>query len=51
MVYYLLLAINIASVFICHRIARIRGVNPVLWGILGALFGPLAIPFALMAKP
>jgi hypothetical protein len=47
---YLLLALNIASIFICYRIARSRGANPVLWGLLGALFGPLAIPFALMAR-
>ncbi len=48
---YLLLALNIASIFICHQIAKSRGANPVLWAILGAAFGPFAIPFALMLKP
>ncbi|MES9994371.1 MAG: hypothetical protein ABW098_20670 [Candidatus Thiodiazotropha sp.] len=47
---YLLLAMNIASIFICYHIAKSRGLNPVLWGLLGALFGPLAIPFALLAR-
>jgi hypothetical protein len=50
MFYILLLVVNIASVFISHRIAKKRGANPVLWGLLGAIFGPLAIPFALMIK-
>ncbi|WP_316368052.1 hypothetical protein [Candidatus Thiodiazotropha sp. CDECU1] len=51
MIIYLLLALNIASIFICHQIAKSRGANPVLWAILGAAFGPFAIPFALMLKP
>ncbi|MBT3012113.1 MAG: hypothetical protein JAZ17_18175 [Candidatus Thiodiazotropha endolucinida] len=51
MAIYVLLAINIASIFICHQIAKSRGGRPVLWAVLGAAFGPLAIPFALMIKP
>ncbi|MET0068683.1 MAG: hypothetical protein ABW096_01485 [Candidatus Thiodiazotropha sp.] len=51
MMIYLLLALNIASIVICHHIARSRGAKPFLWAVLGALFGPLAIPFALMTKP
>ncbi|MBT2968693.1 MAG: hypothetical protein KME56_04715 [Candidatus Thiodiazotropha sp. (ex Ctena orbiculata)] len=48
---YLLLALNLASIVICHHIAKSRGANSLLWALLGALFGPLAIPFALMIKP
>ena len=41
----------LASVLSCHSIAKRRGGNPVFWGVMGALFGPLAIPFAFMSKP
>ena len=40
----------LASILICHQIARKRGANPVFWGVMGALFGPLAIPFVFMSK-
>ncbi len=45
------LIINVISIVVCMRIARKRGTRPVFWGIMGALFGPFAIPFALIAKP
>ena len=49
---YILIALNFASIFFaCHFIAKSRGAKPVFWGVMGALFGPLAIPFAFMAKP
>ena len=51
MMIYILIALNIASIFVCHYIAKSRGAKPVFWGVMGALFGPLAIPFAFMAKP
>jgi len=41
----------LASVVACHAIAKRRGRNPVFWGLMGLLFGPLAIPFALLAWP
>jgi hypothetical protein len=41
----------LASVVACHAIAKRRGGNPVFWGVMGLLFGPLAIPFALLARP
>jgi hypothetical protein len=44
-------AINIACIILCHQIAKRRGANPVFWGVMGALFGPLAIPFVFFAKP
>jgi len=51
MMIYILIALNIASIFVCHYIAKSRGAKPVFWGVLGAFIGPLAIPFAFMAKP
>ena len=44
------LLVLLASVVICHAIAKKRGANPVFWGVMGAIFGPLAIPFVFMAK-
>ena len=42
----------LASIAACHAIAKRRGGNPVFWGVMGALFGPLAIPFAFfLSKP
>jgi len=51
MMIYILIALNIASIFLCHYIAKLRGAKLVFWGVLGAIIGPLAIPFAFMAKP
>ncbi len=48
---YILIALNIASIFVCHFVAKSRGAKPAFWGVMGAAFGPLAIPFAFMAKP
>ena len=45
------IVINIVCIVLCHKIAMRRGARPVFWGVMGALFGPFAIPFALMAKP
>ncbi len=41
----------LASVAACRVIAKRRGRNPVFWGVMGLLFGPLAIPFAVAARP
>ena len=43
-------AINIACIFLCHEIAKRRGASPVFWGVMGALFGPFAVPFVLLSK-
>ena len=51
MIIALLAFITIASIVACHWIAASRGGNAVFWGTMGFLFGPLAIPFAFMAKP
>ncbi len=46
-----LLVVIIASMVICYAIARRRGGKASFWAVMGALFGPLAIPFAFLAKP
>ena len=46
-----LLIVNVLSIFVCHWIARKRGLAPVFWGVMGAVFGPLAIPFAYISRP
>jgi len=43
--------VALLCVVICHTMARKRGLNPVLWGVMGAIFGPLAIPFVFLVKP
>ena len=43
--------VSFVSIFICHFIAKRRGLRPVFWGVMGGLFGPLAIPFVYLAKP
>lgn len=48
---FILIVINVLCIFACHMIARTRGAKPVFWGLMGALFGPLAIPFAYRSKP
>ena len=51
MVIYFLLAINVTCIPVCHYIAKSRGAKAVFWGVMGAVFGPLAVPFALLSKP
>lgn len=46
-----LVIINLLSIFVCHFIAKRRGSRPVFWGVMGALFGPFAILFALKSRP
>lgn len=40
----------IVSAVICHLIAKNKGLRPVFWGVMGGVFGPLAIPFVIMSK-
>jgi hypothetical protein len=42
--------ICIACAYLCWTVADKRGANTKLWAIMGALFGPLAIPFVLLLK-
>lgn len=48
---YLLLAVTLTSVILCHFIAKYRRLKPVYWGVMGLAFGPMAIPFVCFAKP
>jgi len=47
---YLLVAVVIISVYICYYTAKRRGLNTPYWVFMGALFGPLAVPFVFLAK-
>lgn len=46
-----LLIVVIVSAEACYLLAKRRGANVAYWIVMGACFGPLAIPFALFAKP
>jgi len=46
--FLVLLFINLVGVVVCHAVARSRDSKKVVfWTTMGALFGPLAIPFVL----
>ena len=46
-----LVILLILSAVACHFIAKGRGLNSVFWGVMGGIFGPLAIPFIFLSKP
>jgi len=46
-----LVIINLLSIVVCHYIAKRRGSRPVYWAVMGGLFGPFAILFAMRSKP
>ena len=48
---YLLVAITVISVGVCYYVAKQRGFNKPYWIFMGALFGPLAVPFIFLVKP
>ena len=45
--------ITLLCIVLAHRLAARKGYNPVLWGVLAALFGPLVFPvlFFLKTRP
>lgn len=51
--YLLFASLGLVLLFILlgHGLARRKGLNPVFWGVMGGLFGPLILPFILLAKP
>jgi hypothetical protein len=51
MIHILLIIVSLGCGILCHRIASKRGGNAVVWGALGLLLGPLAIPFVFSVKP
>ena len=42
--------IFIVSAVICHFVAKRKGKRPVFWGVMGGVFGPLAIIFLFLLK-
>jgi len=41
----------VISAIICHLIAKNRKANAIFWGVMGSIFGPLAIPFVFFSRP
>lgn len=48
--YFILFFVCIASMLLCHTLAKKKGRNPIAWGLTGAIIGPLAIPIILAMK-
>lgn len=46
-----MLLIGILMIVLAHRMTRAKGLNPVFWGVMAALIGPLVFPFIWLAKP
>ena len=42
--------VAVGSIVFCHMVAKRRGANPVFWGVMAVIFGPLAIPFVFLSK-
>jgi len=47
---FIIICLLVISAAICHLIAKHRGANKIFWGVMGGLFGPVAIPFVFLAK-
>ncbi len=47
----ILALVFLASMVTCHILAVRQGRNPVFWGALGAIFGPVAIIAVLASNP
>jgi len=47
---FVLLIINLLSVFICYYVAKQRKAKISFWILLALLIGPIAIPFVFFAK-
>lgn len=50
MILLIYILVFVASSFICFRVAKSRGANKRFWVYMGAIFGPLAIPFVFFSK-
>jgi hypothetical protein len=48
---FIILILNIVSVFVCYCIAKSRKAQSYFWAFMGAIFGPLAVPFVFLSKP
>jgi hypothetical protein len=47
---YFLVFVVAVSTWLCFYVARRKNLNVQYWVLLGALAGPFAIPFVLLAK-
>ena len=43
--------IGLMCIVVCHTVAKKCGANTIFWALMGACFGPLAIPFSFLSKP
>jgi len=48
---FVLMVLTFISVFACYYIAKNRHASAMFWALMGAIFGPLAIPFAFYSNP
>ena len=48
---YALIVVNIVCIILCYSLAKRRNADSTYWAILGALLGPLALPFVFFSKP
>ena len=46
----LMLVVVAGFVAIGHLLARKKGLNPVFWGVMSGVFGPLILPLLLLIK-
>ncbi|MGV6816892.1 MAG: hypothetical protein ACWA44_06430 [Thiotrichales bacterium] len=52
MIFTIILFVLVAgSMVVCNLLAKQRGRDPVLWTVIAAIVGPLAIPFIYFLKP
>ena len=42
--------ICIACAYLCWTVADKRGGNTLFWAVMGALLGPIAVPFVFLLK-
>lgn len=44
------ISVYIVSSGICNFVVKSKGKNPVFWGVIGGVLGPLVIPFVFLSK-
>lgn len=43
--------LSIFSAIVCYTMSRARDGHAPFWALMGAFFGPFAIPFVIFSKP
>ena len=51
MMLIILIFLIILSIVVCYFVAKRRGADPIIWGVMGGIFGPFAVPFVFFSKP